>query len=493
VPAGALLTCAQMARADALAAASGVPGTVLMAAAGRAVADAVAERWPAGPVSVLCGPGNNGGDGFVAARRLADAGWPVRVALLGDRAALAGDAAWASGLWRGPVEPLSPAAVEGASLVVDALFGAGLSRPLPPEAAAVLRAARAPVVAVDVPSGVHGDTGDDLGGAVPCELTVTFFLKKPGHLLAPGRFLCGEVVVADIGIPAAVLEEVGPRAWENTPSFWRHLLPRPRPQDHKYTRGHAVVVGGPAMTGAARLAARAAQRAGAGLVTLAAPEPAVPVYAAALEAALVRPLRGPASLARLLRDRRLGPVVIGPGLGRGPMTRLLVEAAAGAGCGLVLDADALTAFAGDAAGLAGLLRGRDAVLTPHPGEFRALFGARDGDRLTLARAAAAEAGAVVLLKGPDTVVAAPDGRAVVNAGAPPRLATAGSGDVLAGLVGGLMAQGAPAFEAAAAGAWLHGAAARAAADGMTASDLPDLLPAAAAAAESGIDSGADVC
>jgi len=489
VPGGALLTCAQTARVDALAIASGVPGTVLMAAAGRAVADAVAGRWPPGPVSVLCGPGNNGGDGFVAARRLADAGWPVRVALLGDRERLAGDAAWAAALWRGPVEPVSPASVEGAAIVVDALFGAGLSRPLGPDAAAALAAARAPVVAVDVPSGVHGDTGENVGGAVACELTVTFFLKKPGHLLAPGRLLCGEVVVADIGIPEAVLEEIRPSTWENSPSLWRHLLPRPRPDGHKYDRGHAVVVGGGSMTGAARLAARAAQRAGAGLVTVAAPAHAVPTYAAALEAALVRAADGPAALARLLRDGRLGPVVVGPGLGRGAMTRLLVEAAAGAGCGLVLDADALTVFAGDAGRLAGLLRGRRAVLTPHPGEFRALFGARGGDRLTLARAAAAETGAVVLLKGPDTVVAAPDGRAVVNADAPPWLATAGSGDVLAGLVGGLMAQGMPAFEAAAAGAWLHGAAARLAGPGTTASDLPDLLP----AADGVVDSDPDVC
>lgn len=477
-----LLTVAEMARADRLAIAGGVPGIDLMRAAGTAVADAVRRRWSPRPVVVLCGPGNNGGDGFVAAEVLRRAGWPVTVALLGDRAALRGDAAIAAADWPGPVEPVSPTVVAGAGLVIDAVFGAGLSRPVDGVAAETLGAVRCPVVAVDVPSGVDSDTGAVRGTATPATLTVTFFRRKPGHLLVPGRFLCGEVVVADIGVPAAVLDTIAPGAAANGPDLWRAALPAPDAAGHKFRRGHVLVWSGRRMTGAARLAARAAQRAGAGLVTIAGPEEAAAVHRPAVDAVMVRAVAGPAAFARLLADRRIGPAVIGPGAGRGPMTRLIVEAAAGAGAPLVLDADALTVFAGDPAGLAAVLAGRPAVLTPHEGEFAALFGDDPRAKPARAREAAARLGAVVLLKGPDTVVAAPDGRVAINANAPPALATAGSGDVLAGIVGALMGQGAEAFDAACAAAWLHGEAGRRAGAGLTAEDLPAFLPAALAAA-----------
>lgn len=480
--AAALLTVAEMARADALAIAGGVPGIVLMRAAGRAVAEAIVARWSPRPVVVLCGPGNNGGDGFVVATLLRRAGWPVRLALLGDRATLRGDRALAAADWTGPVDPLEPGAVAGAALVVDAIFGAGLSRPVDGVTADTLRAVGCPVVAVDVPSGVDGDTGAVRGTAVPAALTVTFFRRKPGHLLVPGRFLCGETLVADIGIPDGVLDTIAPTAAVDGPLLWARRLPAPPDAGHKFARGHVLVWSGPRMTGAARLAARAAHRAGAGLVTIASGEVAARVHRPALDAIMVRAVVGPAAVGRILADRRIGPAVVGPGAGRGAMTRLVVEAAAAAGAPLVLDADALTVFADDADALARILARRPAVVTPHEGEFAALFGAVPGGKPDRARAAAARLGATVLLKGPDTVIASPDGRVAVNANAPPDLATAGSGDVLAGLVGGLMGQGMDPFDAACAAAWIHGEAGRLAGPGLVADDLPPLLPAALRAA-----------
>ena len=473
-----LLGVAETYRADRAAIASGIPGTALMEAAGAAVADRISARWTPRPVAALCGPGNNGGDGFVAARLLAERGWPVSLALLGPRRALKGDAAAAARRWPGPVAPLSPAALDGAALAVDAVFGAGLDRPVDGAARAALEAlaaAAVPSVAVDVPSGVSGDSGAVLGAAAPAALTVTFFRRKPGHLLMPGRALAGEVQVADIGIPDGVLAEIAPRTWENGPALWRAALRRPALDGHKYDRGHAVVAGGAAMTGAARLAARAALRVGAGLVSVVCPPEAAPVHAADLASFLVVPASAPAELGRYAARRRGDAVLVGPGAGTGARTRLLVRAAARAAKPLVLDADALTAFAGDRAALVDAISGLPALLTPHEGEFARLFDA-GGAKTDRARAAAASSGAAVLLKGADTVVAAPDGRAAINANAPPTLATAGSGDVLAGLAVGLMAQGLAPFEAGCAAAWIHGAAAGRFGPGLVADDLPGLVP-----------------
>ncbi len=474
----ALLTVAEMGRADAAAIAGGVAGETLMEAAGTAVADEIRRRWSPRPVVVLCGPGNNGGDGFVVARRLRQAGWEARVALLGDRARLKGDAALNAGRWDGAVVPLSTGALDGADLVVDAIFGAGLVRDLDGVAKATVEAIGPrglACVAVDVPSGVDGDTGAVRGAAPRAALTVTFFRLKPGHLLLPGRVLCGETVVADIGIPDAVLDAIAPPTFANGPELWRADFPWPTLEGHKYSRGHAVVAGGAEMTGAARLAARAAMRAGAGLVTVAAPPAAHAIYATALEHVIVREVAGEAAFADLIADPRKNAVLVGPGAGVGEGTRAAALAALGAGKATVLDADAMTAFQDDRATLFAALAGAPAVLTPHEGEFRRLFDAA-GDKLSRARAAAAQCGSVVLLKGADTVIAAPDGRATINRNAPPTLATAGTGDVLAGLILGLLAQGMVPFEAAAAACWLHGDAAERLGPGLVSADLPDALP-----------------
>ncbi len=468
-----VLSVAEMYRADALTIAGGRPGEVLMEAAGFAVARELRKRFRACRVAILCGPGNNGGDGFVVARLLARAGYAVRLALLGDAVNLKGDAGLMAQRWRGAVEPLSVDVLARADVVVDALFGAGLARPLEGVVREVIEeiGRRAlPVIAVDVPSGVDGDTGAILGCAPQALATITFFRKKPGHLLLPGRMRCGEVVVADIGIPDAVLAEVEPPVAENTPALWRGSFPWPAPDGHKYARGHLLVVGGAAMTGAARLAARAARRVGAGLVTIAAPPEALAVYRAGEPGTIVGSLDG---WGGLLADQRKNALVLGPGAGAGIRERVLDALKAGKAA--LLDADALTAFSDDPRALFRHLSPH-VVLTPHDGEFARLFGPVPGCRLERARQAAGRAGAVVLLKGADTVIAHPDGRAVINANAPPWLATAGSGDVLAGLIGGLLAAGQGAFEAAAAGVWLHGAAAQAAGPGLIAEDLADFLP-----------------
>ncbi len=505
-----LLNVAQMGRADALTIAAGTPGTDLMARAGQAVFDALVTRWSPRPVLVLCGPGNNGGDGFVVARLLARAGWPVQLALFGTTSKLQGDARWAAHEWlahcrgRGlseqqavrPWADLTPDVIARAGLVVDAVFGAGLTRPLPAECAVVFNQvsqAGLPVVAIDVPSGVWGDSGwsdPEPQGAMAADLTVTFFRKKPAHWLYPGRALCGWTVVADIGMAPTVLPELAVQTFENAPSLWQSVWPGHGAQAHKYQRGHAVVVGGARMTGAARLAAKAAARIGAGLTTVAVPQVAWPVYAASLDCIMVHALQGHSAraqaddLADWLADPRLSSVLIGPGAGAD--IRPAVLAVLKSGRATVLDADALTAFQDrpkelfDAIGQA---QGA-VVLTPHEGEFQRLFGrvmpidqGLAQDKLARARWAARHSGAVVLLKGADTVVAAPDGRAAINGNAPSWLGTAGAGDVLAGMITGLLAQGMPAWEAACAATWAHGEAARLFGPGLIADDLPQQLPA----------------
>lgn len=484
-----LLTTHEMAEADRLAIAGGVPGIDLMEKAGAAVADAVSAAHLSGKrVVVLAGPGNNGGDGFVAARHLAERGFATRVLLMGQLSQTKGDAAEAARLWCGGVEPATPDRLEGADIIIDALFGAGLDRPVTNGAAALIAAVNvsgAHVVAVDLPSGINGDSGAVMGAAIRAHETVTFFRRKPGHVLLPGRLHCGAVILADIGIPASVLETIRPKTFLNEPGLWGRLFPLPRVEAHKYARGHALVVSGgfAGSTGAGRLAARGALRAGAGLVTIASPRDALVVNAAESPSLMVRPADGAGELRALLSDPRINAVALGSGGGRGEIMCQQVLCALEGERGVVLDADALTSFAGNQNSLFGALRSHQGatILTPHEGEFSKLFSElianpKLNEKLEVVRAAARESRATILLKGADSVVAAPDGRAAIAENAPPWLATAGSGDVLAGMAAGLLAQGMPAFEATCAAVWLHGEAAKRAGPGLISEDLPEALP-----------------
>jgi hydroxyethylthiazole kinase-like uncharacterized protein yjeF len=478
-----------MERADRLTITAGTPGFALMMSAGQAVAEAAMGLVEEGPIMVVAGSGNNGGDGFVAAAELAARGREVSVILLCERDSLQGDAALAARGWKYPVLPFNPQAIGKPALIIDALFGAGLNRPVkgdPLEMIEAVNANGAPVLAVDLPSGINGTTGAVMGAAINAVETVTFFRRKPAHLLMPGRKHCGRVRVADIGIDSHVLEEIAPRTFENVPQSWQKSFPVPDIDSHKYARGHAIVLSGElASTGAARLAARGALRGGAGLVTVASPRDALVVNAAALTAVMVRAVDTPVEFAEMLGDRRLNSIVIGPGVGVSGRTRDLVHTALSAKRGLVLDADALTSFAEAPERLFEAIKAAEdahVVLTPHEGEFPRLFSDISNkhpgrSKLERVRDAAERAGAVVLLKGPDTVVASPDGRASVASNAPPWLATAGAGDVLAGMVAGMLAQGVPAFEAACIGVWMHGEAAGEAGPGLIAEDLPEVLPA----------------
>jgi ADP-dependent NAD(P)H-hydrate dehydratase / NAD(P)H-hydrate epimerase len=482
----ALLTPDEMARADALTIHDGMSGARLMENAGQAVNSVVLAEYPGiCRALVLCGPGNNGGDGYVAARLLLALG--IETMVFRSRAPKPGtDAGAAAGAWSGPVLPLAQMSLKDGDVVIDALYGAGFSGALAgddAQAAELVRLVGVPVVSVDLPSGVSGLTGACVGVPFQAVHTVTFFCKKPGHLLYPGRGRCGRLHVADIGIPSGVLGEIAPKLWENSPVLFSSLLPKPDPVTHKYRRGHAgVFSGGEASTGAARLTAVAAARAGAGAVTVFAPSGALPELSAHLTSVMLRKMDGAPDVAAALDDQRLSAIVIGPGFGRHEWLREAVGLVLknSAERGIVLDADVFSAFAGAPDALFHKIKagaGR-VVLTPHEGEFQRLFPDILKDPLgkhEKCREAAKRSGAVVLYKGADTVIAAPDGRAAINTNGGPELATAGSGDVLAGIIAGLLAQGMPAFEAACAGAWMHGEAGRAAGKGAVAEDLVGAL------------------
>jgi NAD(P)H-hydrate epimerase len=481
-----VLTPRQMKQADAAAIASGTPGIELMRRAGRAVADAAEAMAPRGSrIVVAAGPGQNGGDGFIAAALLGERGYRVSLGLLGSPDRLTGDAALAAQDWKGRVEPVDSLPFAEADLIIDALFGTGLTRNLEGAAHRAvegMNASAKPVLAVDLPSGIDGDTGEARGIAVRATRTVTFAARKPCHLLMPGRVLSGSVEVADIGIGRDTLAATGGDLFANGPGLWLDLLPKPEPDSHKYDRGHTLVCsGGATRTGAARLAALAALRIGSGLVTVASPPEAIGVNAAHLTAVMLRGCDGPEGLRHILKDERLNALVLGPALGVHSATRAMVAAAVQARRSLVLDADALTSFEGLSAEFQGAFGDAPTVLTPHGGEFNRLFKDQPdildpGSKIEKARRAAAFTGAVLVLKGADTVIAAPDGRAAVNENGTPYLGTAGSGDTLCGVIAGLMAQHMPAFEAACAGVWIHAAAGAGFGPGLVAEDLAGLLP-----------------
>ncbi|MBP2506446.1 hydroxyethylthiazole kinase-like uncharacterized protein yjeF [Agrobacterium tumefaciens] len=469
-----------MARIDAAAGQSGIPLYDLMERAGQAVAASVLRHYPqAQRFVVLCGGGNNGGDGYVAARALMESGAVVVVHHLGDAGTLRGDARMAferSGMAPLPLGDYAPLAGD---VVIDAVFGAGLSRDIPRELARIIEvvtSAKVPVLAVDLPSGLCGRRGVPLGASFRAERTVTFMARKPGHLLMPGRELCGALEVFDIGIPSRILTDHAGSVVENHPLVWRDALPASDIETHKFRRGHLTVFSGPAhATGASRMTALAALKAGAGIVAVAAPRQALDVLSVTLTAVMNAPMDDADDLRLWLDDRRHGAFVLGPGFGDLDKARQFVSLLGDKA--VVLDADAITAFKDHTETLSERITSGTGkfILTPHEGEFARLFPDLAADRtlskIERAQVASARSGAVLVYKGADTVIAAPDGRALVNTNAPASLATAGSGDVLAGIIGALLAQGAPAFEAAAAGVWLHGQAGHRAGDGMTAEDL----------------------
>lgn len=479
-----ILTVAQMNETDRRAIAGGIEGIVLMRKAGQACVSAIIERFAKAETLVLCGPGNNGGDGFIIAKGLEEEGWPVVVACLVSPGDLEGDAKLAYEEWilaaKTPVLAAFAAELaQKADLIVDAVFGTGLARDVVSPVADIIRAADErglPVVAVDCPSGVRGDDGQIAGTAFYASLTVTFHKKKPAHLLFPGRGLCGEIVVADIGIEDGA-DEGADIIHENDPALWLDSFPWPELDAHKYRRGHTVVTsGGVSATGAARLAALSALRVGSGLVTVASPASAVLVHASHLTSVMVQGFNDFESYADLVKDPRLNSFVIGPGNGVGERTRQRVLHLLATKRAIVLDADALTSFEEDREALFATLHGK-AVLTPHAGEFGRLFAdLAEKPKLEATREAARRTGATMVLKGPDTVIADAGGQIAINANAPPTLATAGSGDVLAGLIGGLMASGMDAFSAACAGVWMHGEAADLFGPGLISEDIPGLIP-----------------
>ncbi|MER9652262.1 NAD(P)H-hydrate dehydratase [Mesorhizobium sp. M0152] len=488
-----LLTSAEMGEADRLTIAAGaIDGIGLMRRAGEAVAAEVLRRYPtAKQVHVLCGPGNNGGDGYVVARILADSG--VDTILWASGPPRSGsDAAFAAAECSIEPRPLSKFDPEAGSMVVDALYGAGLFKPLSGDAAKAVDLAASlhlPVVAIDLPSGVSGDSGKVLGKAFVADITVTFARKKPGHLLLPGRERCGEIVLADIGIGEDIIARLQPRAFGNTPALWLADFPMPATDAHKYKRGHVgVFSGGPSATGAARLSALAAARSGAGAVTVLSPANAMQVNASHLTSIMLRKTDDIEDIKAFVGARRPSAFVLGPGFGVGERTRAFAltllasgqprDASAGVD-GLVFDADAITSFREAPDVLFEAARQPSApalVMTPHEGEFARLFPDIAEDettsKLDKARAAATLADAVIVYKGADTVIAAPDGRAAINSNGAPWLATAGSGDVLSGITAGLLAQRMPAFEAACAAVWIHAEAGSRFGPGLIAEDLP---------------------
>lgn len=440
-----LLTSEQMQQVDKTCA---IPIEQLIENAGRAVAEEIVRRYGARKTVVLCGPGNKGRDGKVAARYLKTWGWPVSISNK----------------------------LDGVELIIDALYGTGLKSDFIQSLADQINNAGVPIISIDVPSGLDGASGAPRGASVKADLTITFFRKKPGHLLLPGRNLCGEIIVRDIGLRSSALDILDIQLWENTTPN----LPEPLAGGHKFNRGHAVIVSGNAMqTGASRLAAMAALKIGAGLVTIAGEATALAVHANHVTAVMLVETKTVKDLSNLLSDKRKNAVCIGPAAGVGEATKRAAQVVLESGSNAVLDADALTSCANEPEQLFEWIRKitvRAVVLTPHEGEFEKLFGSLSGSKLERARKAAKQSGAIIILKGADTVIAHPNGRAKINANAPPSLATAGSGDVLAGLVTGLLAQGMTGFAAACAGVWLHGEAAnRISSNLFTAEDLVEKL------------------
>lgn len=471
----ALLTPEQMYQADNLTIKAGISGTSLMANAGQVVADELTQRLPVQEALIICGTGNNGGDGFIVAKLLSQAGWPVKLAIHGNPKTIKGDAKWALAQYDGPIYHTEDVEIPNSGLIVDAILGAGLNRPLSNDLEDLItkiNKSQAFVCSIDVPTGLNGANGLCNKITVNADLTICFFRAKPGHFLLPGRSCCGELISANIGIDNDVLDQIKPSIFLNQPNLWLDKIRWPDLSDHKYKRGHVLMIGGAKLLGAARLSALAAARIGAGLVTLAVPAAVWPIQSACMTSVMVEsfdPKIGPD-----LSDARRNVIIIGPGLGLQAEHKKLVLDILKTERSCVLDADALSLFADNPSELFSALHTK-CVLTPHSGEFSRLF-QLEGDKLSQLTKAVQQTGATVLLKGADTIIAAANGLMVINHNAPAYLATAGSGDVLSGCIAGLLANGMNGFDAACAAVWLHGQAANNLGFGLLAEDLPLELP-----------------
>ncbi len=476
--AAALLDADQSRAADRAAITQGVSTESLMENAGRAVADLICETYHQCPALIVCGVGNNGGDGFVVARILRERGWPVTVTVIGNDNAIEGAAILALHKYEehyGRTLLFDESMLHGQELIVDAIYGTGLSRSIAGatrDAIEALNASGLPIISVDIPSGINASTGEVMGAAVRATHTVTFVRPKLGHVLLPGKAYTGGLHVFDIGIAG---ENVQADYFLNSPVLWAHNFTTPTPESHKYSRGHALVIGaGLGYTGATKLGALGALRAGSGLVSVVCAPDVLPVYAASLTSVMTKPASDLKQLDALLEDKNTSAVLIGPGCGANEVTREKTLRILASKKPCVIDADALSAFKSTPKTLFTAVEG-PVVLTPHEGEFTRLF-AFEGPKHERARDAAEVSNAVVVYKGNDTVIAAPDGRIAINAEAPVWLATAGSGDVLSGIITGLLAQGMPAFEAACAGVWIHSRAAALFGPGLIAEDIPSSVP-----------------
>ena len=485
--AAALLTAEECRMAEKETILAGTSGETLMENAGKALIDLITQQFKPRPTLVVCGTGNNGGDGFVVARMLKEKNWQVTLAILGNSEDIKNDAKKARDKWNmsgGATRTFSDDMLKDSALIVDAIFGTGLDRNVDGDykkAISAINDSKLPVVSVDIASGINTNTGAIMGIAIKAAHTVTFVRAKPGHVLLPGKAHMGELHVYDIGING---DKLAPTYFLNAPALWKHAFPTLSPNAHKYSRGHSMIIGGGMnSTGAARLAAMSAIRTGSGLVSVACTQAAQPIYAMTLTSVMTQLYTTAAQLATMLDDKHITAALVGPGGGVNDTTREQVLQLLGTSKPCVIDADAITVFQPNAKSLFNAIgarpcasdAGSSTVLTPHQGEFERLFSI-EGARTLRVRQAAKLSKAVVLLKGNDTVIAAPDGRTAINANAPVWLATAGSGDALAGIITGLMAQGMPAFEAACAGAWIHGEAAAHFGPGLIAEDLPACIP-----------------
>lgn len=435
-------------------------------------------------ILVACGTGNNGGDGLITAQLLIENGYNVDVALMSEAKSLKGDAHQALQQLSCPLLSLIDTRPDHYTLIIDAVLGVGLDRCVSDSLAVWIRAVNessVPVISIDIPTGIHGETGAVLGVAIRADHTVTFYRKKIGHLLYPGRAHAGHLSVASIGISDALVDELTPTVYENLPSLWKSHLPVLSWSSHKYERGYTVVLVGTA-TGAARLTAYAALRAGAGVVTLASPSHLSNIVASHVTCEMIKHINNADELQIYLKDSRITSVVLGPGMGISEQTRQMVSAALTSNKNVLLDADAISSFENLEIELFTLIAKctQSVVLTPHKGEFQRLFKslnlASSSSKVDVTREAARQSGAVVVYKGADTVIAAPSGRCAINTNSPVGLATAGSGDVLVGTIAGWISQNVGDFEAACMGCWLHGEAATEFGPGLIASDIANEYP-----------------